>query len=284
MSWTRPAGVYTAGVAQAYINLYNTMVGREIVILGSGDIGMIMARRLTLEGAHVKAVFEIMPYPSGLPRNVEQCLNDYHIPLYLSHTVTRVKGNSRVEGVTVSQVDAGLHPIPGTERDYACDTLILSVGLIPENELSREAGVSLDRRTRGAVVNENYQTDVPGIFSAGNVLHVLDLGDSVSGEAENLARSVADYIRKGNLAPCLIRIGTDENIGHTVPQRISGQKDFTLSLRVRRPLQNCRITVTQNRRTIRALNLKKAVPAQMIQLRIESGKIGAAGDLKVAVE
>lgn len=281
---TRPAGVYTAGVAQAYINLYNTMVGREIVILGSGDIGMIMARRLTLEGAHVKAVFEIMPYPSGLPRNVEQCLNDYHIPLYLSHTVTRVKGNSRVEGVTVSQVDAGLHPIPGTERDYACDTLILSVGLIPENELSREAGVSLDRRTRGAVVNENYQTDVPGIFSAGNVLHVHDLVDSVSGEAENLARSVADYIRKGNLAPCLIRIGTDENIGHTVPQRISGQKDFTLSLRVRRPLQNCRITVTQNRRTIRALNLKKAVPAQMIQLRIESGKIGAAGDLKVAVE
>ena len=158
----RPAGVFTAGVAQSYINLHNTRVGKEVVILGSGDIGMIMARRMTLEGAHVKAVFEIMPYPSGLPRNIEQCLNDYGIPLYLSHTVTDIHGKTRLEGITVSKVDENLKPVPGTEQEIACDTLILSVGLIPENELSIDAGVELDPRTRGAVVDENFQTSVPG--------------------------------------------------------------------------------------------------------------------------
>lgn len=160
----RPAGVFTAGVAQSYINLHNTMVGKEVVILGSGDIGMIMARRMTLEGAHVKAVFEIMPYPSGLPRNIEQCLNDYGIPLYLSHTVTDIHGKTRLEGITVSKVDENLKPVPGTEQEIACDTLILSVGLIPENELSIDAGVELDPRTRGAVVDENFQTSVPAFL------------------------------------------------------------------------------------------------------------------------
>ena len=194
---SRPAGIYTAGVAQEYINLRNRMVGREVVILGSGDIGMIMARRLTLEGAHVKGVYEVQPYPSGLPRNIEQCLNDYHIPLYLSHTVTNIKGHNRLEAVTVSQVDEHLKPIPGTEKEYACDTLILSVGLIPENELSLMAGVTLDPRTKGAVVDEAYQTSVPGIFAAGNVLHVHDLVDFVSLEAERLADSVAAYLEHG---------------------------------------------------------------------------------------
>ena len=164
----RPTGVFTAGVAQAYINLYNTMPAREVVILGSGDIGMIMARRLTLEGAHVQAVFEIQPYPSGLPRNIEQCLNDYGIPLYLSHTVTAIHGDKRLTGVTISRVDEHFKPIPGTEKEYSCDTLILSVGLIPENELSLDAGVALDGRTKGAVVDEYFQTNVPGIFAAGN--------------------------------------------------------------------------------------------------------------------
>ena len=195
----RPTGVFTAGVAQAYMNLYNRMPAKEVVILGSGDIGMIMARRLTLEGAHVKAVFEIQPYPSGLPRNIEQCLNDYNIPLYLSHTVTEIHGDRRLTGVTVSKVDEHMKPIPGTEEEYSCDTLILSVGLIPENELSLDAGVTLDTRTKGATVDEYFQTDRPGIFAAGNVLHVHDLVDFVSMEAEKLADSAARYIKEGKL-------------------------------------------------------------------------------------
>ena len=183
----RPSGVFTAGTAQAYMNLKNKSIGRRAVILGSGDIGMIMARRLTLEGVKVEAVFEIQPYASGLPRNIEQCLKDYGIPLYLSHTVTDIKGAGRLEAVEVSRVDQRLQPIPGTEKIYPCDTLILSVGLIPENELSRMAGIEMDPRTKGAVVDEFYQTSVPGIFAAGNVLHVHDLVDFVSLEAERLA-------------------------------------------------------------------------------------------------
>ena len=167
----RPTGVFTAGVAQAYINLYNRMPAREVIILGSGDIGMIMARRLTLEGAHVQGVFEVMPYAAGLPRNVEQCLNDYNIPLYLSRTATKIHGSGRVTGVTISEVDAHGKPIPGTEKEYSCDTVILSVGLIPENELSLDAGVELDPHTRGAFVDEHYMTGVEGVFAAGNVLH-----------------------------------------------------------------------------------------------------------------
>lgn len=232
----RPAGVFTAGVAQAYINLYNTMPAREVVILGSGDIGMIMARRLTLEGAHVQAVFEIQPYASGLPRNIEQCLNDYDIPLYLSHTVTEIHGNSRLTGVTVSQVD------------------------------------------------EHFQTSVDGIFAAGNVLHVHDLVDFVSMEAENLADSVAEYVRAGGLAPCPIRIHTDKYINHTVPQRVSGRAPFTLSLRVNRPLKDCRIVVRQNGTELAEKRMKKAIPAEMIQIAVDNGRMAQTGDLEVSVE
>lgn len=171
----RPCGVWTAGTAQAYLNLYNHMIGREAVILGSGDIGLIMARRMTLEGIKVAGVFEILPYPSGLPRNIEQCLNDYSIPLYLRHTVTEIHGSSRLTGVTVSEIDENRRPIAGTEREYSCDTLIISAGLIPENDLSLSAGIVLDPATQGAVVDENYQTVQEGIFAAGNVLHVHDL-------------------------------------------------------------------------------------------------------------
>lgn len=280
----RPAGVFTAGVAQAYINLYNTMVGKNVIILGSGDIGMIMARRLTLEGASVKAVFEILPYPSGLPRNIEQCLNDYGIPLYLSHTVTDIHGKARLTGVTVSRVDGNLKPIPGTEKDYECDTLILSVGLIPENELSLGAGVKLDSRTKGAVVDENFQTDVDGIFAAGNVLHVHDLVDFVSMEAENLADSVAEYVEKAGLPDPGIRITTDRNINHTVPQRISGQKDFKLAMRVNKPFQNCEIVVRQGDEVVKSVKMKKAIPAQMIQIPISKERLRRREDLAVSVQ
>lgn len=280
----RPAGVFTAGVAQSYINLHNTMVGKEVVILGSGDIGMIMARRMTLEGAHVKAVFEIMPYPSGLPRNIEQCLNDYGIPLYLSHTVTDIHGKTRLEGITVSKVDENLKPVPGTEQEIACDTLILSVGLIPENELSIDAGVELDPRTRGAVVDENFQTSVPGIFAAGNVLHVHDLVDFVSMEAESLADSAAAYIENGGFAPCGLLVKAGEGIGHTIPQKISGTKDITLSMRPSRQFKDAAVVVSQNGTVIARKKMKKAIPAEMIELPIKKEMLSDKGDLEVSIE
>lgn len=280
----RPTGVFTAGVAQAYMNLYNRMPAKEVVILGSGDIGMIMARRLTLEGAHVQAVFEIQPIPSGLPRNIEQCLNDYNIPLYLSHTVTEIHGDSRLTGVTVAQVDEHFKPVPGTEKEYQCDTLILSVGLIPENELSIDAGVTLDNRTRGALVDEHFQTNIDGIFAAGNVLHVHDLVDFVSMEAEKLADSAAEYIKNKALEDCSIEITTDGNIGHTIPQKISGEQDVTLSMRVRKLIRDCRIVVRQGGKEIGAKKMKKALPAEMIQLTIKADKISSKDALEVSVE
>ncbi|MDD3251292.1 MAG: FAD-dependent oxidoreductase [Lachnospiraceae bacterium] len=280
----RPAGVFTAGVAQAYMNLYNRMPAKEVVILGSGDIGMIMARRLTLEGAHVQAVFEIQPIPSGLPRNIEQCLNDYDIPLYLSHTVTDIHGNSRLTGVTVSEVDEHFKPIPGTEKEYSCDTLILSVGLLPENELSIDAGVKLDNRTRGAVVDEHFQTSVDGIFAAGNVLYVHDLVDFVSMEAEKLADSAAEYVKQGSLPECPIEVTADSHIGHTIPQKISGDQDICLSMRVRSLIRDCRIVVRQGGVEIASKKMKKALPAEMIQVRVKAEKITTKDKLEVMVE
>ena len=281
---TRPAGIYTAGVAQCYINLHNTMVGKEVVILGSGDIGMIMARRMTLEGAKVKAVFEVLPYPSGLPRNIEQCLNDYDIPLYLSHTITNIKGRSRLEGVTVSRVDEHMKPIPGTEKDYDCDTLILSVGLIPENELSSACGVELDSRNKGPIVDENYQATIEGIFAAGNVLQVHDVVDFVSLEAEDLADSVAEYINKGRLAACGIQVTADASIGHVIPQKISGGKDFKISMRVRKPLRDCEIDIMQNEDLITKVTMKKAIPAEMIQIKVKKADIRSTDNIRVVVK
>lgn len=280
---TRPSGIYNAGVAQAYINLNNTMVGKEVVILGSGDIGMIMARRMTLEGAKVKAVFEIQPYPNGLPRNIQQCLKDYDIPLYLSHTITNIKGNTKLEGITVAKVDEDKKPIPGTEKDYSCDTLILSVGLIPENELSINANVELDERTKGAIVDENYQTNVEGIFAAGNVLQVHDLVDFVSLEAEELSDAVADYINYNKLSECRISITTDDNISHTIPQKISGNKDVKISMRVKKPFKNCKIDIIQKDKVIKTKKLKKAIPAEMIKIKLEKEKIDSLDDIKVVV-
>lgn len=280
----RPSGVFTAGVAQAYINLYNTMIGKEVIVLGSGDIGMIMARRLTLEGAHVQAVLEILPHPSGLPRNIEQCLNDYGIPLYLSHTVTEIHGSARLTGVTVSQVDENLRPIAGTEKKYDCDTLILSVGLIPENELSVNAGVALDPRTKGAAVDENFQTNVDGIFAAGNVLHVHDLVDFVSLEAERLADSAAQYVEDSFLADSGISVIADGSIGYTVPQRISGTKEFDISFRVKKQLKNCNIVFRQDGSVIYSKRMKKAIPAEMIRIRIKPEQLVSKSSLEVSVE
>ena len=280
---SRPAGVYTAGVAQSYINLHNTMVGKKVVILGSGDIGLIMARRLTLEGAKVEAVFEILPYASGLPRNIQQCLSDYDIPLYLSHTVTNIKGKSRLEGITVSQVDKNMQIIEGTEKDYDCDTLILSVGLIPENELSLKAEIKLDSRTKGAIVDENYQTSVPGIFACGNVLQVHDLVDYVSLEGERLATQVAKYVGNQSFDECNLDIITDDNINYTIPQKISGKNDFILSFRVRKPHKICMIELLQNNQVIKTMKLKKAIPAEMIQIEVSKEDIKSDDDLKVVL-
>ena len=276
----RPAGVFTAGTAQAYINLKNKMVGKNVLILGSGDIGMIMARRMTLEGAKVQAVFEIQPYPSGLPRNIEQCLNDYQIPLYLSHTVTKIIGHNRLEAVEVSQVNENMQPVPGTEKRYDCDTLILSVGLIPENELSLMAGVELDPRTKGAVVDEFYQTSVPGIFAAGNVLHVHDLVDFVSLEAERLAKSVAAYLKE-DLAPAEISIETGGLIGYTVPQKISGARDVSLSFRPRKPVRGCRVEIRQDETCLVSRTYPKLLPAEMETIDLPAGKLLSKSNIKV---
>lgn len=281
---SRPAGIYTAGVAQEYINLRNLMVGREVVILGSGDIGLIMARRMTLEGAHVKGVYEVQPYPSGLPRNIEQCLNDYNIPLHLSHTVTDIHGRERLEGVTISQVDEQFRPIPGTEERVDCDTLILSVGLIPAGDIANGSGLAVDGRTKGAFVDEHYQTSIPGVFSAGNVLHVHDLVDFVSLEAEALAAAAAEYLQKGSLPPCPLEVKAGANVGHVIPQRISGTRSFTLSLRVRQPLKKVTLTVTQNGREVLRRKFPKALPAEMIQLTVPAEKLETEGDLEVSVQ
>ena len=267
---SRPAGVYNAGVAQSYMNLYNKMVGKNIIIMGSGDIGLIMARRMTLEGAHVNAVFEILPYPSGLPRNIEQCLNDYGIPLYLSHSIIDIKGEPRIQSVVAAQVDQDMKFIPGTEKEFPCDTLILSVGLIPENELSIGAGISIDGRTKGAVVDEYFQTDVPGIFAAGNVLHVHDLVDFVSLEAEQMADGVIRYLEKGFLEAVEIPVEAGYNIGHIIPQKISGRQDIKLSLRVQKPARGCELVIKQGGRRLKSVVMPKAIPAEMIQIKLKA--------------
>lgn len=236
---SRPAGVFTAGLAQRYINVENLKPGSRAVILGSGDIGLIMARRCTLEGISVEGVYELMPYANGLRRNVKNCLNDFDIPLHLSTTVTRVIGHDRVEAVEVSQVDERLAPIPGTERIVPCDTLLLSVGLIPENELSVAAGVELDPRTRGAVVDQSLQTGVPGIFACGNVLHVHDLADNVTTESERAGATAAAYAMgagAGAVPDCELTVSPAGIAGYALPGRITAAALTKLNFRVRRPV------------------------------------------------
>lgn len=279
----RPSGIYTAGMAQNYINLCNLMVGREIVILGSGDIGLIMARRLALEGAHVIGVYEVLPYPSGLNRNITQCLKDYEIPLYLSETVTEIHGRTRLNGVTVSKVDQNRKPIPGSKRGIPCDTLILSVGLIPENELSMEAGVQLDSKTGAAVVSESYETNISGIFAAGNVLHVHDLADQVSLEAERLANGVFEYLTKKRLEAVDIKVVPQKGIRYVIPQHISHKKDFFLSFRVKRPMEDCAVELIQNGQIIMKRKKIRLLPAEMIQIKVPEKSIQDHGEIEVLV-
>lgn len=279
----RPSGVFTAGTAQAYMNLYNKMPGKNVIILGSGDIGLIMARRLTLEGAKVSAVFELMPTPNGLPRNIVQCLYDYDIPLYLSHTVTKIYGKNRIEGVDVSKVDENHHPIKGSEKYYPCDTLILSVGLIPENTLLENAGIAIDPSTSGAVVDEHYQTSIKGIFSCGNVLHVHDLADAVTKESESLAQAVKDYITGNFDEGRSISVVKGRGIGHVVPQKITSSSNFVMTLRVREAFTNTKIVVKQGDNVIKEKRIQKAIPATMIEIDIDGSKITDSQDVEVSV-
>ena len=280
----RPSGIFTAGSAQSYMNIYNRMPGRNAVILGSGDIGLIMARRLALEGAHVKAVFEIQDHPNGLARNIVQCLDDYDIPLLLKHTVTDIHGNARLEGVTVSEVDSSGVPVKGSEKYYPCDTLILSVGLCPDNTLLLDAGIEIDPRTYGAVVDEHLMTAVPGIFSSGNVLHVHDLADFVTLESSRLAGSVSKYL-SGNLESgrnLCVRCG--KGIGHVVPQRVVSGDGFIMSLRVSSVMNDVVIRVMQGERNILSKRMRRANPAEMIMLDIEGNLVAEHGDLEVFAE
>lgn len=243
---SRPAGVFTAGLAQRYINIENLKPGSHAVILGSGDIGLIMARRCTLEGISVEGVYELMPYANGLRRNVKNCLDDFGIPLHLSTTVTRVIGHDRVEAVEVSQVDENLAPIAGTERIVPCDTLLLSVGLIPENELSVAAGVELDPRTRGAVVDQSLQTGMPGIFACGNVLHVHDLADNVTTESERAGAAAAAYALgtgAGAVPDCELSVSPAGIAGYALPARITAVALTKLNFRVRRPVDAARVRI-----------------------------------------
>ncbi len=281
---SRPAGVFTAGLAQRYINIENLKPGSRAVILGSGDIGLIMARRCTLEGISVEGVYELMPYANGLRRNVKNCLDDFGIPLHLSTTVTRVIGHDRVEAVKVSQVDEHLAPIPGTERIVPCDTLLLSVGLIPENELSVAAGVELDPRTRGAVVDQSLQTGVPGIFACGNVLHVHDLADNVTTESERAGAAAAAYALGGGAETdtgCELTVSPAGIAGYALPGRITAVALTKLSFRVRRPVDAARVRILAGDEEMFAGKVRPFKPSVMESFPLPAKVIQRALDLGV---
>lgn len=285
---SRPAGVFTAGLAQRYINIENLKPGSRAVILGSGDIGLIMARRCTLEEISVEGVYELMPYANGLRRNVKNCLDDFGIPLHLSTTVTRVIGHDRVEAVEVSQVDEHLAPIPGTERIVPCDTLLLSVGLIPENELSVAAGVELDPRTRGAVVNQSLQTGVPGIFACGNVLHVHDLADNVTTESERAGATAAAYALGGGAETdtvantgCELTVSPAGNAGYALPGRITAVALTKLNFRVRRPVNAARVRILAGDEELFAGKVRPFKPSVMESFPLPAKVIQRALDLGV---
>lgn len=279
---SRPAGVFTAGLAQRYINIENLKPGSRAVILGSGDIGLIMARRCTLEGISVEGVYELMPYANGLRRNVKNCLDDFGIPLHLSTTVTRVIGHDRVEAVEVSQVDEHQAPIPGTERIVPCDTLLLSVGLIPENELSVAAGVELDPRTRGAVVDQSLQTGVPGIFACGNVLHVHDLADNVTTESERAGAAAAAYALgtgAGAVPNCELTVSPAGIAGYALPGRITTVALTKLNFRVRRPVDTARVRILADDEELFAGKVRAFKPSVMESFPLPAKVIQRALDL-----
>ena len=279
---TRPAGVFTAGAAQRYVNVEGYMPGRRVVILGSGDIGLIMARRMTLEGAKVLACVEVMPYSSGLNRNIVQCLQDFGIPLYLSHTVTDIRGKDRVEQVVVSEVGPDRKPIPGTEMVFDCDTLLLSVGLLPENELTSQAGIAIDPRTRGAVVYENMETSMPGVFACGNVCHVHDLVDYVTAESQKAGAAAAACVRNGGSREGrVIEMKTGPGVTYTVPQHIRPEqveKSCGVFFRVNRVCGDAEILVTSGDTQIAAFKRDHLAPGEMEHITLPRVLLDKAGD------
>lgn len=286
ISGERPTGVYTAGQAQRYLNIDGYMVGKSVFILGSGDIGLIMARRMSLEGAKVLGVAELMPYSNGLPRNMKQCLDDFGIPLYLSHTVTNVYGEDRLEKIELAKVDENRNPIPGSEMYFDVDTLLLSVGLIPENSLAEEAGISMDMSTRGPIVDENYMTSVPGIFACGNGLHVHDLADFVTKQAGEAALGALRYLNGSGGDYSSIKAGN--LIGYVVPAKLHKEnlpKTVTLYFRVRKPLTDVTIEISKGGKVIRSIHKDHLIPSEMEQVIIANTMLeDAEGDLLVQIK
>ena len=281
---TRPAGLFSAGTAQKYVNIYGLLPGKRVVILGSGDIGLIMARRMTLEGAKVECVCEIMPHSSGLRRNIAQCLDDFNIPLYLEHTITQIHGKERVEGVTIMQVDGQKNPIEGTQRYVPCDTVLFSVGLIPENELTKKAGIALDPRTKGAMVDGSRETQTEGIFACGNVLHVHDLVDFVSEEAEIAGIGAADYIRNGQKKKTYIPSVEGENVSYVLPQQVdaASEKEQKIYFRVRSAFRNAVIRV-QAGEYVKRLKKLAVAPGEMENVLLPAGVLSSAKEVRIDV-
>ena len=284
---TRPAGIYSAGTAQKYVNIKGYMPGEKVVILGSGDIGLIMARRMTLEGAKVLAVCEIMPYSSGLKRNIAQCLDDFDIPLYLNHTITKIEGEKRVTGVVVSKVDENKQAIPGTEMHFDCDTVLFSVGLIPENELTKGAGIELSPKTRGAVVSQTRETSEEGIFACGNVLQVHDLVDFVSEEAEVAGRYAAKYVLEEKTEKNYVEVINGKNVSYVCPQRVDKNlgEHVKLFFRVTNTFKNCTITAKCGDKILMQKKKQIAVPGEMETLMLINTKLAEAeGKIEVSLE
>lgn len=286
----RPSGVFTAGAAQRFINMEGYMVGKKVVILGSGDIGLIMARRMTLEGAEVKAVVELLPYSGGLMRNIVQCLDDYDIPLLLSHTVTNIKGKNRVEGITIAEVDVNRKPIKGTEQTFDVDTLLLSVGLIPENELSLKAGVNIDQRTSGPVVNESMETSIDGIFACGNVVHVHDLVDFVSAESRRAGKNAAKFVlndlsKEGEY----IRIKAETGVNYTVPQKVrveNVEKYQEVFFRVRDVYHDVKLVIKAGEQQLLSVKKSHLAPGEMEKINIPVSMLKKAKgtDIHISIE
>lgn len=284
---SRAAGIYSAGTAQKYVNLKGYMPGKRVVILGSGDIGLIMARRMTLEGAKVLAVLEIMPYSSGLNRNILQCLDDFDIPLYLNHTITRIEGDERVTGVVASKVDENRRPIEGTEIYFECDTVLFSVGLIPENELTKSAGIKLSAETRGATVDQTRETSVEGVFACGNVLHVHDLVDFVSEEAELAGKCAADYVLNGKRRKKLVAVTPLGAISYALPQRldINRAENVKFFFRVKTSMRNCIIRAECNGTVLAERKKKILVPGELETLSLPARRFQEIdGDITISAE
>jgi NADPH-dependent 2,4-dienoyl-CoA reductase/sulfur reductase-like enzyme len=281
---TRPAGIFTAGAVQNYMNLKNVAVGRKVVILGSGDVGLIMARRLTLEGAQVVCVAELLPYPSGLARNLVQCLDDFGIPLYLDTTVVDVHGTGRVSAVTLAEVNPDGTEKAGTRRRVACDTLMLSVGLVPENELSTRAGVELSPATRGAVVDEWFQTSVPGVFACGNVLQVHDVVDYATLEAERAGRAAARFAAEGKLAPATVPVRAGAGLRYVLPFRVTGAEAVDFTMRVTKPERDRAIVFNGDGQEIRRLRQTVVTPAAMVRVRLNRGRLSDVRQVQVEVQ